>query len=53
MTDKPLPEDEPGAQERFERAIKTALATPRKPHKISDKSIATPKKEGAKRSNVE
>jgi hypothetical protein len=33
MTDKPLPEDEPGAQERFDRAIKQALATPPKPHK--------------------
>jgi hypothetical protein len=32
MTDKPLPEDEPGAQERFDRAIKNALATPPKPH---------------------
>jgi hypothetical protein len=33
MTDKPLPEDGPGAQERFDRAIKNALATPPKPHK--------------------
>jgi hypothetical protein len=33
MTDKPLPKDEPGAQERFDRGIKNALATPHKPHK--------------------
>jgi len=33
MTDKPLPEDEPGAQERFDRAIKTALATKPTPHR--------------------
>jgi hypothetical protein len=36
MSDKPQPpkiEDEPGADERFDRAIKTALATPPKPHK--------------------
>jgi hypothetical protein len=26
-------EDEPGAQERFDRGIKTALATPPKPQK--------------------
>ncbi len=32
MTAKPLPEDEPGAQERFDRAIKTALATKPTPH---------------------
>jgi hypothetical protein len=32
MTDKPLPEDEPGADERFGRAIKKALNTPPKPH---------------------
>jgi len=28
----PKVDDEPGAQERFDRAIKTALATPPKPH---------------------
>lgn len=33
MTNKPLPKDEPGAQERFERGLKNALATPPKPHK--------------------
>jgi hypothetical protein len=33
MTDKPLPKDEPGAQQRFDRAIKNALATPPTPHK--------------------
>jgi hypothetical protein len=33
MADRPLPEDEPGAQERFDRAIKNALATPPTPHK--------------------
>ena len=34
MTDKPSnPKDEPGADERFDRAIKKALATPPKPHK--------------------
>jgi len=31
MTDKPL-EDEPGAQERFDRGITNALRTPPKPH---------------------
>jgi hypothetical protein len=29
----PKIEDEPGTQERFDRAIKTALATPPRPHK--------------------
>ena len=33
MTDKPLPKDEPGAQERFDQAIKNALAMPPRPHK--------------------
>ena len=34
MTDKPsTPKDEPGADERFDMAIKRALATPPKPHK--------------------
>jgi hypothetical protein len=34
MTAKPPKvEDEPGAEERFERGIKNALATPHKPHK--------------------
>jgi hypothetical protein len=33
MATKLLPKDEPGAQERFDQAIKNALATPPKPHK--------------------
>jgi hypothetical protein len=33
MTEKPPPQDEPGAQERFDRGIKNALATPPKPHR--------------------
>ena len=32
MTDKPPPKDEPGADERFERGLKNALAMPPKPH---------------------
>jgi hypothetical protein len=32
MTDKP-PEDEPGAEERFQRGIANALKTLPKPHK--------------------
>jgi hypothetical protein len=32
MTDMPLAKDEPGAQDRFDRAVKNALATPPKPH---------------------
>jgi hypothetical protein len=43
MTDKPSPEDEPGAQERFNRAIKHALATPPKPHKAETKRTPKPK----------
>jgi hypothetical protein len=31
MTAEKPPEDEPGADERFDRAIKNALATPPKP----------------------
>jgi len=31
MTDKP-PEDEPGAQERFDRGVANALRMPPKPH---------------------
>jgi hypothetical protein len=31
MTDKP-PEDEPGADERFEQGVKNALRMPPKPH---------------------
>jgi hypothetical protein len=40
MTDKPPKElkDEPGADERFARGLKNALATPPKPHKPTDKS---------------
>ncbi len=37
MTDKPLPQDEPGAEERFDRAIKTALATKPTPHKPKER----------------
>jgi hypothetical protein len=37
MPDKPLPEDEPGAQERYDRAIKRALATPPTLHKPLEK----------------
>lgn len=36
MTDKPLPKDEPGAEERFDQAIKNALATPPKPQKTKE-----------------
>lgn len=37
MTDKPSKvKDEPGAKERFERAIKNALGTPAKPHKTNE-----------------
>jgi hypothetical protein len=32
----PKVKDEPGAQERFDRAIKNALATPARPHKATD-----------------
>ena len=32
MTDRPQFEDEPGAEERFERAVKNALRIPPKPH---------------------
>jgi hypothetical protein len=34
----PPAEDEPGAEERFERGIRNALATPPKPHKAKDGS---------------
>jgi hypothetical protein len=37
MTDKPLPPDEPGAQERFERGIANALKMAPKPHKTPPK----------------
>jgi hypothetical protein len=36
MADKPFPEDEPGAIDRYERAIKRALATPPTPHTPKD-----------------
>jgi hypothetical protein len=43
MTEKP-PEDEPGAQERFDRGIANALKTPPKPHKPkSDPGDGRPK----------
>jgi hypothetical protein len=47
MTDKSPRkiEDEPGAQERFDRAIKKALATPPQPNK--PKSAPAPHKQGA------
>jgi len=35
MTEKPLPKDESGVQDRFNRGIKNALAMPPKPHKPS------------------
>jgi hypothetical protein len=38
----PKVEDEPGAQERFDRAIKNALAMPPKPHAVPK----TPKPSG-------
>ena len=38
MTDKPLPTDEPGAEERYDRAIKRALATPPTHHKPKEES---------------
>jgi hypothetical protein len=40
MIEKPLPQDEPGAQERFDRGIKAALATPPKPHKKPSGSVS-------------
>jgi hypothetical protein len=44
MTDKPPKvEDEPGADERFERGIKNALATPPKPRKAPDKPKRRPR----------
>jgi len=42
MADKPLPKDEPGAEERFERGIKNALAMKPKPHAPSK----PPRKQG-------
>ena len=45
MTDKPLPQDEPGAEERFDRGIKNALATkptPHKPHSSEPKRKRNP-----------
>jgi hypothetical protein len=46
MTDQPLPEDQRGAQERFERGIRNALATPPRPHepKEGKESKAPPAK---------
>jgi hypothetical protein len=40
----PKVEDEPGAKERFDRAIKNALAMPPKPHRAPPKAarIAKP-----------
>lgn len=45
MTDKPLPEDEPGTQERFDRGIKNALAMPPKPHKPPEPKEPTEERE--------
>jgi hypothetical protein len=42
MTDKPSENDEPGAEERFERGIKNALATKPTPHKPPAKAPAVP-----------
>jgi hypothetical protein len=42
-------EDEPGAQERFDRALRRALATPPKPHKDKGDSKPSPKPHGLKR----
>ena len=48
MADKaPKVEDEPGAQERFDRAIKNALATPPKPHAKKGAGKPTPPKVSA------
>ena len=33
MPDKTLPKDEPGAEERFDRAVKNALAMKPNPHR--------------------
>jgi len=43
MTDKPLPKDEPGAQERFDQAVKNALATAPKPHKTKGSATKRPR----------
>ena len=40
MTDKP-PEDEPGAEDRFQRGIANALKMPPKPHKALVKDSHT------------
>jgi hypothetical protein len=42
MTDKPpkAVEDEPGADERFERGVANALKMPPKPHKAPEKTGA-------------
>lgn len=55
MTDKPPPKDEPGAEERFERGLKNALAMARKPHKphinkLETKSERTSEKRAAPKS---
>jgi 3-methyladenine DNA glycosylase AlkD len=42
MTEKSLPKDEPGTQERFDRAIKNALAMAPKPHKPARPSADVP-----------
>jgi hypothetical protein len=45
MIGKSLPPDEPGAQERFDQALKNALATAPKPHKPKERRES----KGAKR----
>jgi hypothetical protein len=44
ITEKPLREDEPGYEERFDRAIKNALATPPKPHKQAPTKLPNKKR---------
>jgi len=47
MTDNPLPEDEPGAEERFERAIKNALVMKPTPHKPAKPQTSAPNEDAA------
>jgi hypothetical protein len=42
MTDKPLPKDELGAQERFERGIANALKMAPRPHKAKSEEKGKP-----------
>jgi hypothetical protein len=43
MTEKP-PEDEPGAQERFDKGVANALRMPPKPHAAKSKAAPAPKR---------